>query len=313
MTDRNEQHPVDELDRATEALRNAPIPDGPSPNLVASTVEALQSASIAPPSVSPPSVGGRYRGGLSQRRRKMFRLVRYSTAAAAVMLLAVLAGWLFLIDHPLAFADVVEQVKKAKSVTFVTKMPSILQGREKGILQQKFYIQGDASRMEIPSAQEGVQVPPDAPPVLLAFIADAKQKKALQLDFVRKTAQIMKVDEKRWQEMAKGLANPVEQLRQLKDQEAERIGEEVLDGRKTQVYRLKKTDIFMGVRVTEPEVAKVWVDPKTSLPVRIAVERPADGGKVETVFSFEQFTWNESLDPDLFKLEVPKGFTVTEE
>jgi outer membrane lipoprotein-sorting protein len=69
----------------------------------------------------------------------------------------------------------------------------------------------------------------------------------------------------------------------------------------------------MGVRVTEPEVAKVWVDPKTSLPVRIAVERPADGGKVETVFSFEQFTWNESLDPDLFKLEVPKGFTVTEE
>ena len=58
-------------------------------------------------------------------------------------------------------------------------------------------------------------------------------------------------------------------LRQLKDQDAERIGEEVLDGRRTQVYRLKKAD-FMDLRITEPEVAKVWVDPKTSLPVRIA-------------------------------------------
>jgi hypothetical protein len=25
---------------------------------------------------------------------------------------------------------------------------------------------------------------------------------------------------------------------------------------------------------------------------------------------FEQFTWNEALDPNLFKLEVPKDFTI---
>jgi hypothetical protein len=299
MTEHNEQPTMDLLDQAVRALRDEAVPEGPPAQVVASTVEALQTTTASPEVVR-----------LLQTRRLMIRIARYGSIATAAAVLLALGGVMLLHRNAaLAFGEVVERVKEAKSVTFITKMPGILQGK-KGIKQQKFYIQGDAYRMEIPSAQEGAQVPPDAPPVLLAIIADAKQKKALQLDFVRKTAQIMKGDEKGWQEMAKGLANPVEQLRLLKDEDAERIGEEVLNGRKTQVYRLKKTDIFMGVRVTEPEVAKVWVDPKTSLPVRFAVERPADGGKVETVIVFEQFTWNKDRDPNLFKVEVPKGFTL---
>jgi outer membrane lipoprotein-sorting protein len=79
-----------------------------------------------------------------------------------------------------------------------------------------------------------------------------------------------------------------------------------LDGRKTQVYRIKKAEVFMGLRLTEGETAKLWVDAKTGLPVRIAVGDPSDKDKRFIVF--EQFAWNEALDPDLFSLEVPKGF-----
>jgi outer membrane lipoprotein-sorting protein len=304
MTDRSDEKPTDLLDRAIAELRDAPIPDGPPPHLLASTVEALQTSMIRPDVVR-----------LRERRRKMLRIARYSGAAAAVVFLAVLAGWLFLMDRTasLAFADVVENVKKAKSVTFVTKMPSIVQGKERGILQQKFYIQADAYRMELPSAQEGVPVPPDAPPILMAVIADVKQKKALQLDFTRKTAKYLKADDKTSEEMAKAFANPIEQLRQLKGDDAERLGEEELNGRKTEVYRLKKTDIFMGMRLTGGETAKLWVDPKSNLPVRIAVEPSADSSDKTPLFVFEQFSFNESLDPDLFKLDVPKGFSIEEE
>jgi hypothetical protein len=298
MTNHDTHGPADLLDRAAAALREAPVADGPPPALAASMVEALQAASVPPDVVR-----------LRERRRKMFCIARYSGAAAAAMLLAVLAGWLFLMDRtaPLAFGDVVQNVKNAKTVTFVTRMKST----PLPMLEQKWYIRGDAFRMEMPSAQFGDKVPADAPPVLVAVIADAKQKKALELDFARKTARKITADKEGWEDMAKGLANPIEQLRKLKSQDAKRIGEEELDGRKTQVYQLKKADVFMGVRTGQGDTAKLWVDPKTGLPVRIAVERPAgDGKEKEVLFAFEEFTWNERLDPALFKLEVPKGFTL---
>jgi len=241
----------------------------------------------------------------------MFRLIRYSGVAAAVALLAVLAGWLFLINHSaaLAFGDVVKNIKNASSVTFVFKMPTVIKGTKRGVLQQKFYIQGDSYRMEIPSAQEGVEVPADAPRAWVVVIANAKQKKAIQLDYTTKTAKMIEADEKTWEKMAKELADPIKQLRLLKEQDAERLADEDLNGRKVQVYRLKRKDIFMGLTKSKDEIAKLWVDPKSGLPVRIAVGDPSNNDKPFVVF--EQFTWNQALDPELFKLEVPKGLTLT--
>jgi outer membrane lipoprotein-sorting protein len=299
MIDRDNQAP-DSLEQAIAAFRSIPVSEGPPPQLEAATIEVLQSSAR--------SHGDR----LDKRRKLMFRIARYGSVAAAAVIVAGLAGWLFLLDRTAAhaFADVVENVKNAKSVTFVTKMPTIIQGTKKGTLRQKFYVQEDVYRMEIPSAQEDVQVPPDAPPIVAVLIADAKQHKVLMLDMVNKTASKIEADEKTWQEMAKAFADPIKQLRQLKDQDAERIGPALWEGKKTEVYRLKKTDIFMGMTVTPPEIAKLWVDLASGLPVRIAIERPADDGKVETIFSFEQFAWNDSFPPDWFKLEVPKGFTL---
>ena len=246
----------------------------------------------------------------------MFRIAGYSSAVAAAVLFVIAATGLFLLDRTAApaFADVVENVRKAKSVTFVTKMPTLVKGKEGGILQQKVYVQGEVLRMEVPSAQEGVTVPADAPPILLAIIMDPKQKKALQLDFTKKTAKFLKPDDdKKWAAMAKAFANPVEQLSQLKGDDAEHLGKEELDGVKTEVYKLKKKDIFLGMHLTGGETAKLWVDAKSGLPVRITIE-PAPNSKDKTpLFVFEQFKWNEALDADLFKLEAPKGFTIEKE
>jgi len=240
----------------------------------------------------------------------MFQIVRYCGVAAAALLVAAVSGWLVFSDRggSIAFADVIKNVNDAKSVTFVTKMPTIIKGTKRGVLKQKFYIQGESYRMEIPSAQDGIEVSADAPPIVAVMIADWKQKNALLLDFVNKTAKKIEADEKTWEDMAKSMNDPIKQLRQMKEQDAERLPDEDLDGRKTQVYRLKKKDIFMGLTLDKDEAAKLWVDPKTGLPVRIAVGDPSDIDK--PFFVFEQFTWNEKLDPDMFKLEAPKGFTL---
>lgn len=128
----------------------------------------------------------------------MFQIARYTGIAAAISAIAILGGWLFMGDRTtsVAFADVVKKVNDAKSVTFVTKIPTVIRGTTRGVLQQKFYIQGDAYRMEIPSAQENVEAPPDAPPIVAVLLADWKQKKALLLDYSAKTAKIIEADEK---------------------------------------------------------------------------------------------------------------------
>lgn len=300
MTDRNER-PADILDRAVAALRQTPVPDGPPPQLVASTVEALQ------PLARPQNAG------ISRRRKLMFQIARYSSIAAAVTFVAAMGGWLFFFDRTasVAFADVIKNVEDAKSVTFVTRMPTIIRGKERGVLKQKFYIQGDSYRMEIPSAQEGVEVPADAPPIVAVLIADWKTKKAMLLDYHAKTAKMIETDEKTWEQMARSMADPIKQLRQLKEQDAEKLADEELDGRKLQVYRLKKKEIFMGLTQDQDEAAKLWVDPRTGLPVRIALGDPNDKEKPFVVF--EQFTWNEKLDPAMFKLELPEGFTLKKE
>jgi hypothetical protein len=53
------------------------------------------------------------------------------------------------------------------------------------------------------------------------------------------------------------VADPIKLLRQLKEQDAKRIGEEELDGVKTQVYRLHRTDIFMSMTLSKDETAKL--------------------------------------------------------
>jgi hypothetical protein len=298
MTEHNEQPTEDVLDRATAALRNTAIPDGPPAHLTASTVEALQSA-------NPPDVVR-----LNERKRTMFRIMRYGSTAVAAALLVAIAGWLLLIGHSasLAFGDVIKNVTEAKSVSFVTKIPTIIQGTKRGVLQQKFHIEDGHYRMEIPGAQAGVPLPPDAPTNFLVMIADWKQKKALQLDYVHKTAKWLEPGEKAWEHMAKDLADPIKELRQLKEGDAERLADDDLDGHKVQVYHIKKRDVFMGLTQSKDETTKLWVDPKTGLPLRIAVGDPSNLEK--PFFVFEQFKWNEPLDPVLFEMEIPSDFTV---
>jgi outer membrane lipoprotein-sorting protein len=298
MTDRDGLA-KDVLDRALEALRAAPIQEGPSPELAASTVEALQSMT------GPATVR------LDQKRTTMTLLIlRNGVFAAAAVFLVYVASWLFLMDCAAApaFADVIQKLQDAKSVAYVTEMPTIIEGTKHGVLRQQFYIQGDALRMELPSVQEGATVPAGAPPLLMAIIWDAKQRKVLQLDFVGKTAKTIIADEKMWNEMAGSIFDPIKQLCRLKDEDAQRLDDEVLDGAKTQVYRLRKTDLFMGMKLGKDETAKLWVDATSGLPVRLAIGDPTDKGSQFLVF--KDFRWNAAFDPELFRLDVPKGFTL---
>ncbi|MHC4406085.1 MAG: LolA family protein [Planctomycetota bacterium] len=282
MTHRDDKRPTDALDRATEALREAPVPEGPPGRLVASTVEALQSLEPPPDPVR-----------MNERRKRMLRITRYVGACAAAALLVGLILWLP--GRGSALAEVIAKVKSAQSVRFVAHQQ--LGGPPTVSLKMAF--QGHAARMEMPG--------------YFVLVADFQEKSVLQLYLDKKRAFRYEMDE----EAAKGFSsmfkNPIDNFAKLTDDDGEKTGESELDGRKVDVYRLKKFwDIELNEAVDRGAI-RAWVDQESGLPVRIAIRASFHvDGKSNDWIVMEKFTWNEPLDAGLFRLDVPEGFTLIE-
>ena len=134
-------------------------------------------------------------------------------------------------------------------------------------------------------------------------MGDFDRKKDLFLDMRRKLAKPTKIDAN----MAREFANPIDQLRRAKSDDAEQIGQEILKGRRTQVYRLHKIDLLgMKVKEKEGDEILVWVDVESKLPAKIVIRHLDPKSLME--FRFEEFVWNEPLDARLFSLAIPDGF-----
>ncbi len=287
MTAETNQTPIDLLEQATAALRDSAPPNGPSPSLVASTIVALESLEKAPVVVMRP-----------EARNSRSRFIRYSglaAAAAAVVLAAVL--WFIDRTATLTFAQVVENIRNARSVNFVITTKTGSKPRTYGFggrseLEAKMAIQGDGVRYELPGA---------------VIIFDTKERKALELHSVDKVAEKGKFDgpEKL---PADVIQNPVERLRNLKDEikdNVEQLADETVDGRKCQVYQVKNR-LKPPATWLVPDRFKLWVDVKTGLPVRIEA---ADENQSIT---YDHFVWDQPLAEKLFSLEVPQGYRLRE-
>src|SRR5262249_49173854 len=91
--------PDDPVARATDALRRAPVPDGPPPETIARTLAALREAAEGPGAIPRP------------RRRIMFAMLK---TAAAVLAAAAGVSYLALPPAP-ATAEFVETARKLQA------------------------------------------------------------------------------------------------------------------------------------------------------------------------------------------------------
>ena len=100
-----------------------------------------------------------------------------------------------------------------------------------------------------------------------------------------------------------GASNPFEMVRQLvregtssSGEEFESLGKKVIDGREAIGFRIQGNTADQSF----------WADPQTARVVRIEMEFPDGGG--HGVMS--NFRYDMELDPSLFSLEPPAGYTV---
>jgi hypothetical protein len=241
-------------------------------------------------------------------------------AAAAVVVLGILAASYFLPGNslaPRAFGEVLRNVINAESISFHSK-------QKLGIgpaMVFKMYIQGQKIRGDL-VAVEGDQKGLDQLQkemkerklsALMSYITDFERKDGIEFDHFRKTYKKINIDDRLAAEFTK--TNPIEQFRAVKAEDAERIGEESQDGRKIDVYLVRKVNL-MGIKTElsgqEKERMTVRVDRITGMPVRILLQFSSDAeGKSEDSIEFCDFAWNEPLEQDLFDLNPPEGYTLS--
>jgi len=270
MNDNQQRSNGDILDRSAAALRDASIPAGPPPALAAATVNALIALASADSAKRP------------ARSHGLPRLVRRAAVAAA-MFAAFVVGVSWLLDRNASttFAQVLEHVKKAKSVRFVLHQKI----GDQAELETKVFMQDNTIRHEIAN--------------IAVFIVDTDLRKGIQLDVSRKVASRIDLEGRIPKEQ---LADPIARLRNLEENSKdsiEQLPDEVLDGGKCHVYQVKDAK---ETAVLVPSKFKLWVDAKTRLPVKIHAQDEMNS------LLYKQFIWNEPADAKLFSLEIPKGY-----
>jgi hypothetical protein len=261
------------LDTAVQATLAEPIPEDAIERVKARAKQLAKSST----STLPPTLVSH------QHRGKGLRVTRLSLTVAAALLLATTMAILIL-DRSAgrAFARVIENVRAASSVRFAT----LIRFGQQPEINGQMYLEDDRMRLE---QFHG----------MLIQVGDFNRKRALFLDVRRKLAQEAEIDA----DVARRFANPIDQLRQAKSNDAEEIGQEILNGRRTHVYRLSKVDL-LGMKGGAEML--VWTDMESGLPAKILI-RDTDP-KAPMEIRFTEFVWNAPLDGRLFSLSIPDGF-----
>jgi outer membrane lipoprotein-sorting protein len=195
----------DPLERSLNALRNAPIPDGPAQQLIADTLAALDTAA-----------NDRLHPNF-QRKRTM----RIITRLAASLILAIgVAALIFLANRTssVALADVVQKVRDAKTLTFnATASYAPAQAPQKF----KFMMTNSGqTRIEMSSG--------------IVTVMDTRAGRSLTLQPADKLAIVIELGHAYGQ--GQGPTDFVEEFKKLDAKKAKNLGEKEIDGRKVKGF-----------------------------------------------------------------------------
>lgn len=279
MNSENHQPTPDRLDQAVHALRETRIPALPE-SLVASTVEAMSSRI---PEVTPAKPASH-----PQRRPFMARYFQFGSALAAMALLATFVALLFLNpSRASAWQEVVEQVKKASSVTFDEVQTNHLQPQFPQV--RKNYVLGDLQRTDMLQFTNTFSILNQKTGEWLVINGSNKT-------FIKRTLQPSEDQRK-----LPRADTFITQLIKLSSQPSTPAGEEKLDSVMTRKIVIQNAQL--GGNTGD---LMLWYDAKTKLPVRIYHEVDSTFPRITRELS--NFQWNVPIDNKLFTPEVPKDY-----
>lgn len=223
-------------------------------------------------------------------------------AAAAVIIIAVLIG----VNQfggsfdgaSVAWAQVVKNVEKAKTVTFrlktsMTGMPDseimVYDSSEYGS-RLDLYVDGKITTRIYGPKDKNVSV---------MVIPEAKIYTRMSF-----------TDQQRHQ-MHEREKDPREFVALFLSVDHTELGRRTIGG--IEVEGLEVDSPKVGGGMFESAIGRLWVDVKTELPVRMEIEGVSAGGKIQTKMVMDEFKWDEELDASEFEPDIPADYTLQAE
>jgi outer membrane lipoprotein-sorting protein len=260
----------DPLDRATDALRRVPAPDGPTVEILARTLVALRAATVAP-------------GVIPLRKRKLMLTILKVAAAALVG-----AVGLFYAAGPSAaestFTEVARKLHEARTISY--RSTSNVPGLPEPMTMRNFFKEPGLMRAEM-TAQGGAGA---------VTILDAVRGKTLVVMPMLKSALLM--EQTKPKDKEDPATQAVEWLRGLVGKKGEPAGRERIGDVEAEGFRV----------IEKHRTLIVWADPKSQLPIRVDATASFDGKEIRATLS--DFQLDPKLDDSLFALDPPAGYSV---
>ncbi len=267
----------DRLAHALAALKAAPVEGGPSPEVFARTLTAVEAAARSP------------RIPFLFRRNIMFAGLKIAAALLAAAGGVYLFSGPFLVGAPVTFAEVAGKLQKARTLAYTWTMQ--IPG-ERGMQSARMLFK-EPGHMRVEALPNRAMV----------VIFDMPSGRCLSLEPAKKAALLL-------EGMFRGVHKPgsldiaakeVNKLRELADKHGEPVGEKIIGKVRAKGFRV--------VEATGDQTI-VWADPGKRLPIQLD-ETPY--GDKTLRYTISEIQLDTELDDSLFGTEPPAGYTVTRE
>jgi hypothetical protein len=208
------------------------------------------------------------------------RLVKW--AAAAIVVVAVLAGIRLFSYDSVTFADIVEPFLTARTATFEYTV-----SLEDGPSQTSNAMFLAPARIR-EGRSDGV-----------TFVGDLQQSKMVLLMPAQNRAVVYELtnvaqEPGEWNPFLE-IRRRIQEVRPSSDESVRSLGTQQIEGREAVGYRVEKTGLNIAL----------WADAKSLLPVQIEMTTGS------STFTMSHIVFDVDLDESLFSLEIPAGYSVT--
>lgn len=229
----------------------------------------------------------------------MKRIAKFAVAATVLVALGLLISWMTIGGGStnIAFAEVAKALDNLRTVTYdcTTEMKNPMDGKTTTITMKCFFLAPSRERVEMSMSMGSAKDQGSS-----IMILDHQAMKGLTLAPEQKLA--ITIDLSKIKKPA-GPSNMFEMVRQLVREgstgsgaKVESLGKKEIDGRVAVGFRTRNNMADMTF----------WADPQTAHLVQVEMDFP--GGSGHGVMS--NFRYDMELDPSLFSLEPPAGYTV---
>ena len=282
--DENELDPT--VERAIRVLKTEPVPDGPPPPVLAAVLAAGAAETL------------NTHRSLRERITSMNRIAKVAAASAAAAVIIAASLVAFLVwpggnSGGLAIADMLKSITaKTAKFTITMRIEPPPPGRPPEQTRQMLVME-NLIRQELPGGVYKVMDLKSSRSVTII----PRQKKVL----VTKMPGLVQVAKDQMSDDFFGeLQRRIEELRGSGPKDVEFLPDETIGGRPARGFH-KHVE---GIDIT------VWADTETCLPVLMEIRY--GGGAPQYLVTMSNFELDVPLDPALFSMAVPEGYTVEE-